>query len=146
MLSARQQRFVDEYVVDLNGSAAYRRAGYAAKGNSAEAAAARLLRNVKVRTAVDELLAKRSETTGVTAEWVVDRLKIEAKREGPGSSPSARVQALKLLGDHLAIFKERPSLDELLDGLNPATRKAIDRLLDEAVRAGGGTAGGQPNE
>lgn len=35
-LTLKQQRFVEEMLVDLNATAAYRRAGYAARGNAAE--------------------------------------------------------------------------------------------------------------
>jgi len=63
-LTPKQQRFAAEYCVDLNASAAYRRAGYNARGNSAEAAASRLLSNVKVQQAIQEkekITAKRLE-------------------------------------------------------------------------------------
>jgi phage terminase small subunit len=63
-LTPRQQRFAAEYCVDLNATAAYRRAGYNARGNSAEAAASRLLSNVKVQQAIQEkekIAAKRLE-------------------------------------------------------------------------------------
>ena len=48
-LTLKQQRFANEYCVDLNATAANKRAGYNARGNSAEAAASRLLSNVKVQ-------------------------------------------------------------------------------------------------
>lgn len=65
-LTPKQQRFANEYCVDLNATAAYRRAGYNARGNSAEAAASRLLSNVKVQQAVQEkekMVASRCEIT-----------------------------------------------------------------------------------
>jgi phage terminase small subunit len=42
-LTCKQDEFVRHYLVDLNATAAYRRAGYGARGNSAEVNAARLL-------------------------------------------------------------------------------------------------------
>lgn len=48
MLSEQQKRFADYYIETGNASESYQRAGYKAKGNVAEAAASRLLRNVKV--------------------------------------------------------------------------------------------------
>lgn len=65
-LTPKQQRFVAEYCVDFNATAAYVRAGYDARGNSAEAAASRLLSNVKVREAIEQKqreIAKRCEVT-----------------------------------------------------------------------------------
>ena len=65
-LTLKQQRFTNEYGIDLNASAAYTRAGYRARGNSAEASASRLLRNAKVQRVIQEKekkLAKRCEIT-----------------------------------------------------------------------------------
>ena len=65
-LTIRQERFTAEYGVDLNATAAYTRAGYRARGNSAEASASRLLRNVKVQKAIQEKekrLVRRCEIT-----------------------------------------------------------------------------------
>ena len=72
-LTPKQQRFVEEYLVDLNASAAYRRAGYAAKGNSAEVNAVRLLRNAQVAAAIETAKADRSEETRITAAWCLSR-------------------------------------------------------------------------
>ena len=46
-LTAKQQRFCDEYLIDLNATQAAIRAGYSPK--TAAQAAARLLTNVKVQ-------------------------------------------------------------------------------------------------
>lgn len=51
-LSARQERFVDEYMVDFNGTQAAIRAGYAKSG--ADVQAVRLLRNASVIKAIQE--------------------------------------------------------------------------------------------
>lgn len=47
-LTEQQKKFADYYIESGNASESYQRAGYKAKGNVAEAAASRLLRNVKV--------------------------------------------------------------------------------------------------
>ncbi len=47
-LNDMQVRFVEEYLIDLNRTAAYRRAGYKGEGNTAYVNASRLLRNAKV--------------------------------------------------------------------------------------------------
>lgn len=49
-LTPKQMRFVDEWLIDFNGKQAAIRAGYSAK--TAEATAARLLRNVKVQAEI----------------------------------------------------------------------------------------------
>lgn len=70
-LTPKQQRFVAEYLVDLNATQAYRRAGYAATGHAAEANAARLLRNAEVAAAIAAQRARVSERAEVDAAWVL---------------------------------------------------------------------------
>lgn len=73
-LNDKQQRFVDEYLIDLNATAAYRRAGYTAKGNAAEVNAARLLRNAQVVLAVKEAMKARETRTMITQDRVLQEL------------------------------------------------------------------------
>jgi phage terminase small subunit len=73
-LNPRHQRFVDEYLVDLNASAAYQRAGYKAKGNAAEVSAIRLLRNVQIQNAIAEGQKVRATRTGITQDRVLEEL------------------------------------------------------------------------
>jgi len=74
-LTRLQKRFAEEYVIDLNGAAAYSRAGYRAKNeNSAAAGASTLLRNPNVAAYVQALTARRSHSTGITAERVLQEL------------------------------------------------------------------------
>lgn len=78
-LTPKQARFVEEYVVDLNGTQAAIRAGYAKKSATAEAA--RQLANVKVGEAIASALKARSERTQINADWVLRRLADEAEAD-----------------------------------------------------------------
>lgn len=71
-MTLRQQRFVLEYLKDLNAAAAYQRAGYTARGNSAESAASRLLRNVQVAAAVEEAQKRVAQKLEVTVEKILE--------------------------------------------------------------------------
>lgn len=53
MATAKQLRFVAEYLKDRNASASYQRAGFKATGNAAESAACRLLRDPEIKELVD---------------------------------------------------------------------------------------------
>lgn len=68
-LTAKQQLFVHEYLVDLNAKQAAIRAGYSAK--TAEQQASRLLSNVKVQDAVQEAMNERSKRTEITVDRVL---------------------------------------------------------------------------
>src|SRR5208282_5119583 len=69
MLTLKQARFLEEYLVDLNGKAAAIRAGYSPK--SAEVQASQLLRNSKIRVALEDAMQARSKRTQVTADRIV---------------------------------------------------------------------------
>lgn len=78
-LTHRHQRFVDEYLIDLNGTEAAIRAGYSAK--SAKAQAHQLLSRPDVQAAVSEAQASRSDRTKIDADWVLRRLVDEAEAD-----------------------------------------------------------------
>jgi phage terminase small subunit len=68
-LTDKQRRFVDEYLIDLNGTQAAIRAGYSAK--TANEQASRMLANVSIQQAVSEAMAERSKRTGVNQDRIV---------------------------------------------------------------------------
>lgn len=70
-LNDMQARFVTEYLIDLNRTAAYKRAGYKGEGNTAYVNASRLLRNAKVSKAITEALAARGRRTEITQDAVL---------------------------------------------------------------------------
>lgn len=68
-INEKQRRFVEEFLIDLNGTQAAIRAGYSAK--TADVQASRLLRNAKVQQVISERMAERSKRTGVNQDRVV---------------------------------------------------------------------------
>lgn len=70
-LNDMQIRFVEEYLLDLNRTAAYKRAGYKGEGNTAYVNASRLLRNAKVSQAIRDALDERSRRVKVTQDEVL---------------------------------------------------------------------------
>ncbi len=68
-MTAKQKCFVAEYLIDLNATQAAIRAGYAKSGASVEGV--RLLANTKVAAAVAAAVAKRSERTKITQDYVL---------------------------------------------------------------------------
>ena len=107
-LNPKQQRFVEEYLVDLNASAAARRAGYSQK--SAVYCARRLMQLPHVLTAVEEGKAARSLRTAIRQDQVLAELYDIATAEASDASGAAvkltsKLRALELLGKHLGIFE-----------------------------------------
>ena len=68
-LTAKQQRFVEEYLIDLNATQAAIRAGYSPK--TANEQGARLLANASVQEAIAKAMAERSRRTGISQDRVI---------------------------------------------------------------------------
>lgn len=142
-LSAKQQRLVEEYLVDCNGTQAAIRAGYSKK--TANEQAARLLAKVSIQNAIAERRSKLAAKVAVTQEMVVRGLLAEAQcfTKEQGASAGARVAAWTQLGRHLGLFERdnaqlRSPLEKLpRDVLDDITEK-LNSFLTESESAGGG--------
>ncbi|WP_440064370.1 terminase small subunit [Pseudomonas syringae] len=71
-LTAKQQRFVDEYLIDLNATQAATRAGYSKK--TANEQGSRLLANVSVSAAIRQGMNARSGRVEITQDMVLKEL------------------------------------------------------------------------
>lgn len=79
MLTPKQARFVEEFLVDLNATKAAVRAGYSDK--FADRQASQLLAIPELAAAIDAAKAQRSIETGVDSGWVLRRLVAEAEAD-----------------------------------------------------------------
>ncbi len=106
-LTPKQERFVEEYLIDLNASQAAIRAGYSPK--SAKDIGQQLLAKTHIRARVDIALAERSKRTGINADRVLLELAklalanpldvVEAMdatiRDGATREDTAAIQSIK---------------------------------------------------
>lgn len=119
-LSPMQERFVDEYMKDLNAAQAAIRAGYSAK--TASRIGPELLGKTLVAEAVQKAKEKRAKRVELDAAWVVRRLVRNANRAASAEpvrdkegNPTGEYRyegsvvnkALELLGRHLGMFVDR---------------------------------------
>lgn len=124
-LNDKQERFCQEYIIDLNATQAATRAGYSDK--TAYSQGQRLLKNVEVASRVKELQSGRAEKLNLDAEWVLQRLvqindmclvsvpvekwdhkekKMVQTGEYVFDSQGANRSA-ELIGKHLGMFKDK---------------------------------------
>lgn len=117
-MTPKQQRFVDEYLVDLNATQAAIRAGYSTK--TARQMASENLSKPDLQDAIASEQLARSEKTGIVAAWVLGEVKkvyeasMEARpvydskgnEKGFSFNPTAANKSLELLGRHLGMFKD----------------------------------------
>lgn len=119
----KMEAFCQEYIVDFNGSAAARRAGYASSGAGVQAA--RLLKKASIDSRIDELLQDRRNRLRVTTDFVIGTLAQMARNDQ--MSENARRGCLELLGKYLGLFKER--VDHTSNG-EAMTQLAVYHLPD----------------
>ena len=74
-LTEKQQQFVIEYLIDLNATAAYLRAGYKSSKEAAAVGAFRLLRNAKIQEAIQACRQKAIRRLQLTADQIIDEVK-----------------------------------------------------------------------
>lgn len=124
-LSAKQEQFCREYLVDLNATQAAIRAGYSPK--TAYSMGQRLLKNVEVQKAVQSAMDERSKRTEVNADYVLTNL-LEIVERCMQRAPvmhkgkqvvdeegndvwcfdgKVAVRALELLGKHKGMFTDK---------------------------------------
>jgi phage terminase small subunit len=102
-LTAKQQLFVTEYLVDLNATQAAIRAGYSER--TAMEQGYQLLRKTSVQEAIAEAREARSERVIWTADEILRDLKeIATDRH---IEPKDRIKAYELGGKHLAMWKDK---------------------------------------
>ena len=109
-MTEKQKRFCDEYLIDSNGTRAYKAAYPSVKNDkTAGANAARLLGNASVRAYLDERLEQlRSERTA-TAQEVMEFLTSVLRDERKGTVP--RLKAAELLGKRYGLFTEKLNVE-----------------------------------
>ena len=112
-LTAKQQAFVAEFLVDLNATQAAIRAGYSEK--TAYSQGQRLLKNVEVDAAIKAAQAERAEKTQRTALDVLKDIQDVSKEARDGGDLKTALKGYELEGKHLGMFTERINLTGNLD-------------------------------
>lgn len=128
-LTPKQQRFVEEYLIDLNATQAAIRAGYSEK--TAYSVGHENLKKPEIQKAIQEAQENLSNKTQLTVDMVVNGLLKEAQDYAEGSTQSARVSAWAHLGKHLGMFKdkvEHTGKIEISDISDDALNKRIREL------------------
>lgn len=110
-LTDKQKRFADEYLIDMNASAAYLRAGYKCSEAAARSSASDLLTNPNIQEYIAEKQKKIEEKTELTVEWILEEMKdtyIQAKQLGEYSAAN---KSLEMLGRYKGMFNDKLKVD-----------------------------------
>jgi phage terminase small subunit len=104
-LTMKQDAFVQELQVDLNASAAARRAGYSVK--NAGRIAGELMEKTHIIAAVAAAQAERSRRTQITADSVIAEVIRLGKVAEKAGQLAVAVRSLELVGKHLGLWTDR---------------------------------------
>ena len=157
-LTERQKAFVREYLIDLNATAAYKRAGYNGKGRAAENAASRLLGYVGVRSEIQTALLKAQERSVATVERLeheLERLALSDvrklfKEDGSTKSPHEWDDDTAFAVGSIEVKEEFEGNEHDLSGYLKKVKlcdklRAIVELLKRRDEAGKGPLGNKDN-
>lgn len=109
-LTAKQQMFVKEYLIDLNATQAAIRAGYSK--DTAKEIGYENLTKLHIVKEIQEALDKRSERTEIDADWVLSTIKGTTEALLPDQEKNAAniYKGCELLGKHLKLFTDKIEL------------------------------------
>ena len=145
-LTPKQQRFVEEYLIDLNATQAAIRAGYSR--NCARQIASENLAKHDIQEAIAEAKKERSEATKIDAEWVlkqaVELFQRCTQQVKPAFHPNTRRQLKDDVGNALFTFNAAAANRSLeIIGRHVEVAAFKDRLevssglsLEERIQAG----------
>lgn len=141
-LTPKQERFVAEYLIDLNATQAAIRAGYSEK--TAGQVGFENLKKPEIADAIAAKAGKTAEKLDLSAERVLRGLFEEATRQGEGSSHGARVSAWGLLGKYHKLFVDRVEADVTGDLTVTDARSKLQSLISRqnVEKPGSGSTGG----
>jgi phage terminase small subunit len=127
-VNEQQKRFADYYIETGNATESYKRAGYKAKGKSAEVNASRLLGNAKVSEYIQSKLSEKDRERVANQDEILEYLTMvmrgEMKEEtligvskGRQSitdievSAKDRIKAAELLGKRYVMWTDKKEVD-----------------------------------
>ena len=110
-LNPRQNRFVEEYLIDLNATQAAIRSGYSVK--TANKIGPKLLVNVGIQKAISDAQAERSEAVGLTVDKILNDIDLIKQNSmatdefGKMINSTAALKACELLGKYKKMFVDK---------------------------------------
>jgi len=138
-LTAKQEMFCREYIIDFNGTRAAIAAGYSQK--AAKEQASENLTKPNIQQYIQELQTKRNEKLEIDAEWVLKKaVELHEICVDVGDN-SVAARSLEIVGKHVDIqaFREKKEIgvtDDLKDTLDKMSDKQLASKLAFVLASG----------
>ena len=131
LMTAKQARFVDEYLVDANGTQAAIRAGYGAAG--ARVAAHRLLTNVAISSAIEARQRVDATRLSVDRNRVLTGLLEAVEMAREQRNPAGMVAGLREIGKLMGFYTDRVKVN--VDVTGQQERRRMEAMSDAELLA-----------
>lgn len=119
-LTDKQKRFADEYLIDMNATAAYLRAGYKCSEAAARSSACDLLANPNIQEYIESKQSKLEEKTEMTVEWILMQYKTIIENNIQ-VDPNIAKGALDSVAKHRGMFTDKLKIEGTL---------SVEKLLE----------------
>jgi phage terminase small subunit len=128
-LTPKQQRFVEEYLIDLNATQAAIRAGYSKR--TAKAIGCENLTKPDVIAVIEKAKAERSDETKIDAAWVLQKAKELHVKALEEKQLSVAKGALDLIGKHVDVqaFREQMEHRGRIEYVNMSDEEVEARIV-----------------
>ena len=134
-LTAKQERFCREYIIDLNATRAAIRAGYSEK--TANRIASENLSKLDIQEKIRQLQQKIEARTEITQDKVLNELaNIGFAEPSKQIRVTDKIKALELLGKHLGIFTDKLQVKGDIKTINPYKNLTTEDLIKLAKNDG----------
>ena len=136
-LTAKQDLFCQEYIIDFNATDAYLRAGYKTKNrNTAKAQASKLLTKHNIEQKINDLKKIREDKLEVNAEWVLKEA-IEVFKIAKGEKP--HIMSYKKNGTSTKVEIHKTNLREACKALEIIGKHTSVKAFEKEIDLGNST-------
>lgn len=104
-ITPRQQRFIDEYLIDLNATQAAIRAGYSQR--TAYSIGEENLKKPEISKAIQAAQAARSARVQVSQDEVLEGIRRNTRASEAAQDYRTALKGYELLGKHLGMFSDK---------------------------------------
>lgn len=107
-LTVRQRRFVEEYLVDFDGTAAILRAGFNTKYPNRMSY--EYLHNPAIKACIDQMTLNRAAESSLKPDYVMNKIKRTLEKAEQEGNHTAVLRACELLARAMGLFVERKEI------------------------------------
>jgi len=132
ILTPKQVRFIDEYLIDFNASRAAIASGFSPR--SAKVQGSRLLTNVNVKLSIQRHQKATEKRLQVTRDNVIQGLVIAAEQARINKDPASMIAAMSEVSKMMGFYASKPC-KETTETFSDSLKGQFEIMTDEELRA-----------